>query len=145
MASDYTIDSMIECIKINDLRFALAPQQTNLDKISYVRIDITHDDQTIGLSVQDEYNDAPSLNQLVMLQLVLQECEAYEDNLDFNQWCTEMGHDDSDSMIQAIYEEHKTNVPQLRKIFTYEVFPIPLWEMEMNSELGQELRNTKIK
>ena len=110
---------------------------------SYVRVRITLllNQVSIIIPVCDELDEANSTNQLLLLQLVLMECGAFESSTDFLDWANSEALNASESKVMELYGELKTEVPKLREIIGTDIKIISDWDFEMNAGAAYELRN----
>ena len=81
----------------------------------FIIVELTIDDNSWEVLVDDEYNDFSEDHQLMSLFLTLSSLEAYNESNDYLNWCKENGIDPSDSnlieyyqSLDSIYREIKT-------------------------------------
>lgn len=114
----------------------------HLQSRSYRRIRLTlpHDRPDLSMPVDDEYGDARNDNPMLLLHLVLSECEGYEEADDFLVWAAESGLDASETWVQALFAELGEVVPEIREIVGSDVKPLSSYDFTLNAGAAQALR-----
>lgn len=138
------VEQLANAVKRLGLTFAIGEPSESLEKLFYRRIEMTVGDDTFSIPVMDEFEDVPDCKPVVMLQLVLQECEFFEDAADFSHWAEDVGLNKSEPVVVEIYNEIAGLVPKLRRIFGENLHAIPVFEIEFNTGMAQYLRDYKL-
>ena len=135
------VEQLANAVKRLGLTFAIGEPSESLEKLFYRRIEMTVGDDTFSIPVMDEFEDVPDCKPVVMLQLVLQECEFFEDAADFSHWAEDVGLNKSEPVVVEIYNEIAGLVPKLRRIFGEGLRAIPVFEIEFNTGMAKYLRD----
>ena len=138
------VEQLANAVTRLGLTFAIGEPSESLEKLFYRRIEMTVGDDTFSIPVMDEFEDVPDCKPVVMLQLVLQECEFFEDAADFSHWAEDVGLNKSEPVVVEIYNEIAGLVPKLRRIFGENLRAIPVFEIEFNTGMAQYLRDYKL-
>ncbi len=137
------VDKLVAAVREHQLIFSFPDTELALQEQFYVRLSIASYGKVVALPVMDEYEDVSDKNPVVLLQLVLQECELFEEAGDFLTWKTDVGLNANLPIVRKIYKELTVAVPELRCILGEELRAIPLYEMEFNTGVAQALRKAK--
>ena len=137
------VEQLANTVKRLGLTFAIGEPSESLEKLFYRRIEMTVGDDTFSIPVMDEFEDVPDCKPVVMLQLVLQECEFFEDAADFSHWAEDVGLNKSEPVVVEIYNEIAGFVPKLRRTFGEGLLAIPVFEIEFNTGMAKYLRDFK--
>ncbi len=131
-------------IKKHDIRFHEEVKNGELSKVFYRKLGISMINQTFCVPVCDEYDDVDQMNPPVLLQLLLREMEWFEDADDYLIWCKDLGLDSTLEICRSIYFELREIVPQIREILGKELEAISDFDFELNTEITQALRASKM-
>lgn len=115
------VERLVFAVKKYNPAFEIHDRSRELDAIFYRRIVVKIQEKSISIPVLDEYEDVDLKHPAVLLHLILQECEAYDESEDFLVWTAELGLDPRDPVVRQIYFELRDVVPQLRTVFGNEI------------------------
>lgn len=138
------IDRLIEAITTLKLVITVAPRSAELDRLDCRRIQLHYSRQDLMIPVSDEYGDADLNTPVVLLHLVLQACEFYEEAADFLIWAKDLGLNASDPLARQIYFELREAVPQVRALLGHDLKAIPAFDIELNTGLARALRSARV-
>lgn len=143
--SDYpVVENLAKAVKKYNIRFSVKAKSEPLSKIFYRRITMICSGKKFSIPVDDEYEDVKHGNPVVLLHLVLQECEFYEDAEDYLVWCKDVGLKAADVTVRSIYFELREIVPQIRALLG-NLKAVPGYDIEFNTDVAQALRAVVIK
>lgn len=137
------VNKLIAAVREHQFTFSFPATKAALAEQFYVRLAMHRDGKTVSLPVMDEYEDVPVKKPVVLLQLILQECELYEEAEDFETWAADVGLNPKLPITSEIYEELSEKVPIVREI-AGNLRAISLHDMEFNTGAAQALRNAKV-
>ena len=137
------VENLVNAVKKYNIRFSVEPESKTLSKIFYRRITMICSGQNFNLAVNDEFEDAERGNLVVLLHLVLQECEMYEEAKDYLVWCRDAGLDAADITARSIYFELRETVPQIRELLG-DLKAVSGYDIEFNTAVAQALRSATI-
>lgn len=138
------VEQLANAVKRLGLTFAIGEPSESLEKLFYRRIKMAVGGEIFSVPVMDEFEDVPDCKPVVMLQLVLQECEIFEEAADFSHWAEDVGLNGAEPAAVEIYSEISGLVPELRRIFGEDLRAIPVFEIEFNTGMAQYLRDYKL-
>ena len=138
------IDRLIEAISTLKLVFTVEPHSAELDRLDFRRIRLNCNGKGLSIPVADEYGDVDLNNPVVLLHLVLQACEFYEEAADFLVWSKDLGINASDPQARQIYFELREAVPQARALLGHDLKAIPAFDIELNTGLARALRQARV-
>ena len=135
------IDKLKKCLIDHNIRLTPLSDTSGLPgDYKWIRFELALNSIQIDLPVNDEYNDVALPNPPLLLQLVLLECESYEEADDFLVWCRELGLDPANLDVQTLYRHLGEAVPRIREIIGPDIVGISSWDFEMNTQVCQALR-----
>ncbi len=138
------VDKLVTAVRRHQLTFSFPDTEANLQAQFYTRLKMHCPGSTVSMPVMDEYEDVPMQNPVVLLQLILQECELFEEAKDFSTWTKDVGLNASLPVVITLYDELAEVVPKARSIFGTELKAIPLYDMEFNTGVARALRKAKV-
>lgn len=92
------------------------------------------------IPVDDEYEDAESGNQALLLQQVIYMVEEYEDRDDFLVWATAYGLDSSNTTHLDWYKQLGTYAQKIREVIGHNISGISDYDWQLNAGAAQALR-----
>lgn len=135
------IKELQKVLRDHNIRLFLGPTRKDLPRpYRTIRFNLLLNDINITIPVSDEYRDADKENQPLLLQLVLFECEFYEDAEDFLVWARDSALDSADLAVQRLYKELSDAVPKILEIIGPDVIGISSFDFEMNAGPARVLR-----
>ncbi len=138
-----SIDILRQAIIKNRLSFEMTNEAQYWTDMCYEAVKIKGWKKEFVMLVGDEYDDIPQGNPMVVLNLILYECEEFENAADYLVWCRDKGLDASNPLVRAHYDQLRDTVPFLREKLKG-VNPIEHLDWEQDSHETQALRETII-
>ncbi|MEO1053065.1 MAG: hypothetical protein AAFX87_20695 [Bacteroidota bacterium] len=139
------IEALQNAVINNRIRFNIPSREPALEKVFFKRINFRCDGKAFSIAVQDEYSDVEKMKPVLLLHLVIQECEFYEEAEDYLQWCKDVGVKAEDITARAIYFEHREVIPKIRETLGDDLEAVNYYHIEFNTDTAQTLRNTTLK
>jgi len=138
------IELLKKAIRDHNLQLSVEKTSTKLpDPYVYIRITLFLNQMSFLIPVCDEYEDSKLNNPTLLLQLVLMECEEYEDAEDYLVWEKRGFFDKGESGILKLYDEVGDVVPKSREVIGPDIIPINGYDFEVNASAAQFLRNER--
>ena len=137
------VTKLINALSEQHITFNIPAGDKKLKEFFYRKIEINISGEVFTIPVMDEYGDVDSDNPVVLLNLVLQECEFYEDAEDFLIWAQDMGLDASSEIIRQIHLDLGSVVPHIRENLL-DKKALPAYDIEFNTGVAQALRKAKL-
>lgn len=136
------IEALQAAVDRGDLVLSLAPASDREEAGARRRIGIAPSGRApLTISVDDEYDDSSAEDPLMLLQLVLTECETWEESEDFREWASAAGLDPASPETVALFDELSAVVPEIRSAVGH-VRAISSWDVQMNSGAARALRDS---
>ena len=135
------IQALYDLIEKLALQIEALETPPELEEISFslVRIQFNGIDKTIR--VEDEYKDVENATPALLLQLLLNSCDEYEEHEDFLVWCRALGLNASDSQSLSIYKEIAEVAALMARLgVDYNTYISP-FDWELNAGAAQALRS----
>ena len=128
--------------KIRELDLSIAKSPTELlDAGHYFhRVEFTFKDTVIHFPFMDEYDDIKLDNPVVYLNFILQECETFEEAVNYDEWCKDAGIMGADQKSKDLYSELAQKVPHIRSIVGFDLEAINDFDIQLNTGVTQALR-----
>lgn len=137
------VDALYLHIENKGIKLSALSITEKLDSISFREIEFSSPEYSCLFPVDDEYEDADSDNQAILLQLILYSIMEYEDSDDFLVWSTAFGLNASDPFSLDLYRRTGEMAPKIRVIIGNDFRGISDFDWQLNAGAAQALRNIK--
>jgi hypothetical protein len=139
------IEALEKTLKDHDLLLRVEPEPEDSQSSERRRVRLTRGQGDLDLSilVDDESGDATDEHQLLLLHLVLAECEGYEEASDILVWAAESELDASESWVRGLFSELGEVVPRIREVVGTDVKALASWDFTMNTGPARDLRKRR--
>jgi len=134
-----SIDSLRQAIIKNRMSFEMTTETSYWKEMLYEAVKIKAWKKEFVMLVADEYDDIPQGNALVILNLIIYECEEFENAADYLVWCNDKGLDASHPLVRVHYDQLRDTVPILREKLK-DAMPISHADWERNGPETKALR-----
>ncbi|MCB0276489.1 MAG: hypothetical protein KDI06_16860 [Calditrichaeota bacterium] len=134
------VQMLVAALKALGLQLRALPREAELERHAYRRLELVVGQKKFTLPVEDEYGDVAPGNPVVLLHLVLRECEFWEEAGDFSTWAEDVGFDPELSVAREIYQTLSAVVPEIRREIGADIRAIPSYDIEFNTGLARALR-----
>lgn len=138
------VEKLIAAVREHQLTFSFPDTEPALQSQFYVRLKMDSKGNVVSVPVMDEFEDVPANNPVMLLHLLLQECELFEEAKDFLTWAADVGLNANLPVVLNLYEELTEVVPEVRNIFGAKLKAIPLYDMEFNTGVARALRKATV-
>lgn len=138
------VQSIVNACKAHQLSFIIEENDELWNELMLRRIHVYAGDQMYSINIDDECDDCQHQHPPVMLQLVLDMMESYEEAEDYLVWCKDCGYKAANRKASETWFELREVVPQLRKLLGGDLHPISSWDWQMNTGAPDALRNSKL-
>lgn len=140
------IDALLAAILKLDIRLSLSAYTNLMRSHSLCTIDIVIGSFVAKLVVEDEYGDGKDpANPALLLHLVLQSLEVFEESSDILSWSKEFGLEPGHPQTLSFYRQWDRSALKLREILGDQIQTISDWDYQMNTTVTTVLRNLVIK
>lgn len=109
----------------------------------FFKVQLTINDQSWFIFIDDEYHDFMESNQLICLFLVLMALENYDDSEDYLDWCKENALDSTNLVWLNYYKSLEGTYNELEKILGTIDTCISPFEYYMGMAIADEMREHK--
>lgn len=134
------VEQLITTLEQSPIKLQSGKPSRDLATYFYRYIQIDFPDLQLQFPVMDEFEDVKVGNPLVLLHLLLQECEFFEEAADFNAWVKDVGFFERSGTVHDIYRQLQQKVPTIRRFLGKDIRAIPSYNMEFNNGIAQALR-----
>ncbi len=134
------IVELYSLIDARNLILRALPLSKQFEEVSFREVTLKFNAQTFTIPVDDEFKDADSGNQALLLQLIIYAVEEYEDCEDFLVWSTAYGLNASNPIHLDWYRQLGDVVPKIREIIGKKISGISDFDWQLNAGAAQALR-----
>ena len=103
-------------------------------------VDLSIDDQSFSIYIQDEYNDLVLNNPLLNLCLILRELEIYQESSDYLNWSNTQGVNASNETLRQYYMNLGNTCTAIEKLIDKIDSMISDLDFQLNAGAAQEMR-----
>ena len=139
MSKHPTLDALKALSAELDFTFVVEPASPAHREISVRVIRVLHGEGEWRVPCFDEYGDADHPSRVVLLHLILDACEFFEEAPDFETWRLDMGLKD-DPISREMHDDLAAIVPEIRAVVGPDAAAIRPYAIEFNTELAKALR-----
>ncbi len=135
------VQALVAAVREHGLVLTLVPDHDRLRARSWRRIrwvDALGTDLVVP--VDDEFSDADKASPALLLQLVLNTCEYYEECEDILEWATETELDVAEPWVLELYRTLGDVVPLVRAVVGPDLRALSPWDFSMNAGEAADLR-----
>ena len=135
------IDALLSFIKTHGLKLEALDLTPELVGIHFSLIRIQSDKINLTVRVEDEHDDALNGTPALLLQMVFNSCDEYDEQDDFLVWSKAVGLVASDSQSLSIYKEIAETASLMSDLGVDYSDYISAYDWELNAGAAQALRN----